>query len=90
MSQIFARHILVQQKYEAEDLLKKLKAGETFESLASKFSHCPSKAQGGDLGGFGRGQMVPSFEQAAFGLGVNEISAPVQTQFGYHLIQRYK
>jgi peptidyl-prolyl cis-trans isomerase C len=89
MSSISARHILVQQKHEAEDILKKLEAGESFESLAQKFSSCPSKARGGDLGKFGRGKMVPSFEEAAFALEVNQVSAPVRTQFGYHLIQRY-
>lgn len=90
MNQISARHILVQQKYEAEDILKKLQAGESFEALAQKFSSCPSKEQGGDLGSFGRGRMVPAFEEAAFALQVDQVSEPVQTRFGYHLIQRYK
>ncbi len=81
---------MVKQKYEAEDLLKKLKEGESFEALATRFSSCPSKARGGDLGAFGRGRMVPAFEEAAFALAVDEVSAPVQTQFGYHLIQRYQ
>ena len=90
MSRIKAKHILVEQKYEAEDILKKLKEGSTFEELAEKFSTCPSSANGGDLGAFGKGQMVPSFEEAAFNLGVKETSAPVQTQFGYHLIYRYE
>ncbi len=89
MSKVSARHILVQQKYEAEDILKKLKEGESFESLATKFSSCPSKFSGGDLGSFDRGKMVPAFEEAAFALEVNQVSAPVPTRFGYHLIQRY-
>ena len=89
MSQIAARHILVEHLYEAEDLIKKMASGEKFEELAQKFSKCPSKQRGGDLGKFGRGRMVPSFEEAAFGLEVNQVSAPVRTQFGYHLIQRY-
>ena len=63
--------------------------GSKFEDLAQKFSKCPSKARGGDLGEFGKGRMVPSFEEAAFALQVNEVSKPVRTQFGYHLIQRY-
>ncbi|MEK6555379.1 MAG: peptidylprolyl isomerase [Bdellovibrionota bacterium] len=89
MSKVSARHILVEQRHEAEDLIKKMEQGSTFEELAAKFSKCPSKARGGDLGSFGKGRMVPSFEEAAFGLEVNQVSQPVQTQFGYHLIQRY-
>jgi peptidyl-prolyl cis-trans isomerase C len=86
---IKARHILVDQEFEAQDLIKKLEQGSTFEDLAQKFSKCPSKARGGDLGEFGKGRMVPSFEEAAFALQVNQVSGPVRTQFGYHLIQRY-
>lgn len=86
---IKARHILVDQEFECKDLLKKMSEGSTFEELAQKFSKCPSKARGGDLGEFGKGRMVPSFEEAAFALQVNEVSGPVRTQFGYHLIQRY-
>jgi peptidyl-prolyl cis-trans isomerase C len=89
MSKVSARHILVEHLYEAEDLVKKMEQGSSFEELAQKFSKCPSKAQGGDLGSFTRGRMVPDFEEAAFGLEVNQVSAPVQTRFGYHLIQRY-
>ncbi len=70
MSQIQASHILVKHQYEAEDLLKKLAQGEEFSELAKKFSTCPSSRAGGDLGLFGRGQMVPAFEEAAFGLDV--------------------
>lgn len=86
---IKARHILVEQEFEASDLVKKLQEGAKFEDLAQKFSKCPSRARGGDLGEFGKGRMVPSFEEAAFALQVNEVSNPVRTQFGYHLIQRY-
>lgn len=89
MSTIKARHILVAQEFEAGDLLKKLEQGESFEGLAQKFSQCPSGRQGGDLGEFGRGQMVAPFEEAAFALEVDQISGPVKTAFGYHLIQRY-
>jgi peptidyl-prolyl cis-trans isomerase C len=87
---IKAKHILVQQEHEATDLLKKLDQGKTFEELARDHSLCPSKAEGGDLGAFSKGAMVPSFEEAAFGLEVGEVSQPVRTQFGYHLIQRYE
>lgn len=86
---IKARHILVNQEFEAQDLLRKLSQGESFEKLAQDHSLCPSKAEGGDLGEFGKGSMVPSFETAAFALQVGEVSKPVRTQFGYHLIQRY-
>ncbi len=86
--EIRASHILVAQEYEAQDLIKKLEEGKTFAELAEKFSKCPSGKQGGDLGEFGRGRMVPSFEEAAFALGVGEVSKPVRTRFGYHLIHR--
>lgn len=90
MEQIKAKHILVEQEYEAQDLIKKLDEGVAFEDLAQKFSKCPSSQNGGDLGAFGKGRMVKSFEDAAFGLNVKEVSSPVQTQFGYHLIYRYE
>ncbi len=86
---IKARHILVEQEYEAKDLIKKLSEGKSFEDLAKSFSKCPSSRNGGDLGEFGKGRMVPSFEEAAFALEINQVSAPIRTQFGYHLIQRY-
>ena len=86
---IKARHILVAHEHEAQDLVKKLNDGSKFDELAAKFSTCPSGKQGGDLGEFGKGRMVKAFEDAAFGLDVDQVSAPVRTQFGYHLIQRY-
>lgn len=76
--------------FEAEDLIKKLNEGLRFEDLAQKFSKCPSAQRGGDLGEFGRGRMVEAFEEAAFALNINEVSKPVRTRFGVHLIQRYK
>jgi peptidyl-prolyl cis-trans isomerase C len=88
MSTIRASHILVEKEYEAEDVLKKLGEGNSFESLAKAFSKCPSGADGGDLGEFGKGQMVAPFEQAAFALKVGEVSGLVRTQFGYHIIKR--
>ena len=87
-SSIRARHILVDYDYEIQDLLKKIEEGKTFEDLAKDFSKCPSGQQGGDLGHFSKVQMVKPFEDAAFGLEVGEVSGPVQTQFGYHLIKR--
>lgn len=90
MNKISARHILVTHEYEAADIQKLLSSGKNFLELAQKFSKCPSGKSGGDLGEFGRGRMVGDFEEAAFSLQINEISAPVRTRFGYHLIQRYK
>jgi peptidyl-prolyl cis-trans isomerase C len=86
--EVHARHILVEQEYEAKDLQRKLAEGSDFAELAKKFSKCPSRARGGDLGKFGRGRMVEAFEDAAFSLKIGEISQPVRTRFGYHLIQR--
>ena len=83
-----AQHILVEQEFEAKDLLKKLNEGAEFENLAKDFSKCGSAAQGGDLGEFGKGMMVKPFEDAAFNLNIGEVSEPVQTQFGYHIIKR--
>jgi parvulin-like peptidyl-prolyl isomerase len=66
----------------------KIKAGESFADLAQAHSDCPSGRSGGDLGKFGRGQMVGAFEESAFGLPVGGTSGIVETPFGYHIIQR--
>ncbi len=88
---ITAKHILVDQEHQAQDIIKKLNANEnTFEELAQKFSSCPSGKEGGDLGEFGKGQMVSEFEEAAYALNPGDVSGPVRTQFGYHLIKRTK
>lgn len=88
MAQMGAKHILVENEYEANDIIKKLQEGKTFESLASDFSKCPSGKQGGDLGLFGKGMMVPAFEKAVLDLEVGRTSTPIKTQFGFHLIKR--
>ena len=85
--QIHASHILVSDDEEMEKVLAELKADETFEDVARKYSICPSKENSGDLGFFGRGQMVKEFEDAAFNLKVGEVSEPVKTQFGVHVIR---
>jgi peptidyl-prolyl cis-trans isomerase C len=86
--QVRARHILVPTKEEADKLLARLKKGEDFAALAKEASKDGSASSGGDLGFFGKGQMVKPFEEAAFALKVGEVSkAPVQSQFGWHLIK---
>ena len=85
---IRASHILVPKLSTAQQLLERIKSGESFEKLAGEFSQCPSKKRGGDWGYFAKGQMVKPFETAAFALRIGEISEPVKTQFGYHLIKR--
>ena len=82
-----ASHILVATKEQAESILAEANAL-NFASLAQAHSSCPSKARGGDLGDFGPGQMVKPFEDATLATPIGEISQPVQTQFGYHLIHR--
>jgi peptidyl-prolyl cis-trans isomerase C len=102
-SQVRASHILLmyagsmrssatRSKDEAlsqiQGLKTQLDGGADFADLARAHSDCPSAKAGGDLGSFGKGQMVPEFEQAAFGLAVGAVSGVVETPFGYHLIQR--
>jgi len=86
VTQVRASHILGNSKAEAEKLLNRLRAGARFEDLARKHSQCPSGRKGGDLGYFGKGQMVKPFEEAAFSMQKGQVSEPVKTQFGYHLI----
>jgi len=82
-----ASHILVKDKALAMELLKRIKQGASFESLARENSTCPSKSSGGDLGWFGTGKMVPAFESAVKRMSQGSVSDVVQTQFGYHLIK---
>jgi peptidyl-prolyl cis-trans isomerase C len=82
-----ALHILVNTESEAQMLLKKLSKGADFETLAKRFSTCPSKKKGGDLGEFQQGQMVRAFDQAVFKGPLREVIGPVKTQFGFHLIK---
>lgn len=87
MDEIRASHILVSKLEEADHIVSELKSGKDFSELARKFSSCPSGRNGGDLGFFKRGQMVKEFEDAAFALEPGQVSAPVRTQFGFHIIK---
>lgn len=84
---VYAEHILVKTAAEAQQIKKDIDNGGSFEYYARAYSLCPSGRNGGDLGYFGRGQMVPEFEKAAFNTPVGEVSNPVYTQFGWHLIK---
>ncbi len=85
--QVKASHILVDSEEDAKKAAEEIAAGKAFSDAAREYSTCPSKEKGGDLGYFGKGQMVPEFERAAFGAQAGETVGPVQTQFGYHLIR---
>jgi peptidyl-prolyl cis-trans isomerase C len=82
-----ARHILVSTKEQCEELKKQIEAGADFAELAKQHSQCPSGQRGGDLGEFSPGQMVKEFDQVVFGEEVGKTHGPVQTQFGFHLIE---
>ena len=83
-----ASHILVSDEDTAKEILAKIEAGEiTFEDAAREYSSCPSAQEGGSLGDFGRGQMVPEFDEACFTMEIGEMRGPIATQFGYHLIR---
>ena len=85
--QVQARHILVEDRELAQDLIDRIEEGESFEELAMEYSTDGSAADGGNLGYFGRGEMVGPFDEAAFSQEVGEVSkAPIETQFGYHII----
>lgn len=87
MAQAAARHILVETEAECLDLKKQIDDGADFADLARRHSKCPSGAQGGALGTFGPGQMVREFDEVVFSAPVGEVQGPVQTQFGYHLVE---
>ena len=87
VTEVRASHILVKTENEASELLSQIKAGKDFAELAKAHSDCPSGQQGGDLGFFTRGRMVKEFEDAAFSMETGQVSEPVGTQFGFHLIK---
>lgn len=82
-----ARHILVATEEECNTLKTQIEQGASFEDIAREHSQCPSGRRGGDLGRFGRGQMVPEFDRAVFTGDVGVLYGPIQTQFGYHLLE---
>ena len=86
--QVRASHILVSKMSLAQQIKDDIEDGADFRKLAGEFSTCSSKKKGGDLGIFGRGQMVPEFEKAVYSMKVGEITGPIKTKFGYHIIKR--
>lgn len=88
MPSAIASHILVKTEQEALDLKEKISSGTSFSDLAKEHSNCPSGKEGGSLGQFSQGMMVPEFDAVIFSdLPIGEVSEPVKTQFGYHLIE---
>lgn len=87
MSKATARHILVDSESKCEEIIKEINGGAEFADLAKQHSSCPSGKEGGSLGSFGRGQMVPEFDTACFEGTVGEVQGPIKTQFGYHVVQ---
>jgi len=84
---ISAKHILVDEEEKSKEIKEEIDNGMDFSDAAAKYSSCPSSKKGGRLGEFGKGQMVPEFEEVAFNMEKGEISDPIKTQFGYHIIQ---
>ena len=84
--QVNAAHILVDTEKKASELKQRVLGGESFADMAKKYSMCPSGKKGGDLGWFGRGQMVKEFENAALSGKKGEVAGPVRTEFGWHLL----
>ena len=82
-----ASHILVKTQAECENIKKQIEEGADFAEMARQHSSCPSSKQGGALGEFGPGEMVPEFDRVVFSGEVGKVLGPVKTQFGYHLVQ---
>lgn len=87
MATATARHILVETQEVCNDLKEQIEAGKDFAVLAAEFSACPSGKSGGDLGKFSQGQMVKEFDDVVFAAELNKVHGPVETTFGYHLIE---
>jgi peptidyl-prolyl cis-trans isomerase C len=87
MARASARHILVDTEEECEQIKQKILAGADFGSMAREHSQCPSSQQGGELGQFGPGEMVPEFDKVVFAAKIGEVQGPIRTDFGYHLVE---
>jgi peptidyl-prolyl cis-trans isomerase C len=87
MATASARHILVETEEQCLDLKQQIADGADFADVAAQHSNCPSGRNGGDLGSFRQGQMVPEFDQVVFNDEVGVVHGPVRTQFGYHLLE---
>ena len=87
MTRAKARHILVETQDECEEIKKEIEGGADFGEMAKKYSKCPSGADGGDLGEFSPGQMVEEFDRVVFGEEVGKVHGPIQTEFGFHLVE---
>jgi peptidyl-prolyl cis-trans isomerase C len=87
MAKATARHILVETEEQCEEIKKRIEDGGDFAELAKEHSKCPSNRRGGDLGEFSEGQMVKEFDEVVFSGDLGMIHGPIQTQFGFHLIE---
>ena len=87
MASASARHILVETEEQCNDLKQQIENGADFADIAKQHSKCPSGSNGGELGSFGPGQMVPEFDRVVFSADLNTVQGPVKTQFGYHLLE---
>lgn len=87
MPRAAARHILVDSKQQCEALKNQILEGADFAQLAQQYSNCPSGEQGGELGEFGRGDMVKEFDDVVFSAELNTVQGPIETEFGYHLLE---
>lgn len=87
MPRASARHILVETEEKCLELKQEIENGSAFTDVAKEHSSCPSGSNGGDLGEFGQGQMVPEFDEVVFKDALNTVHGPVKTQFGYHLLE---
>ena len=87
MRKASARHLLVESETQCETIKSEIENGADFADMAKHHSHCPSGQKGGELGEFTPGQMVPEFDKVVFSAETGKVHGPVQTQFGYHLIE---
>ena len=87
MTKASARHILVETQAECDRIKLEIEGGQDFAAMAKKYSKCPSSRQGGALGEFRPGQMVPEFDRVVFNEAVGKVHGPIKTQFGFHLVE---